>query len=228
MIKGERGVPKSKLVEITKKFKLDPEVSAQFIESALETKDDLKKSKDNKLPHNEEPLEISDEEYHRLIAEWEYYAVLNVSELDSFENTPEHISERLGINIVKSQSILDDLLRWGMFKETIDGDYIRSQPSFISTNEIPSKALIDCHINELELAKTKLKSIPIELRGFYSGTYVTNKEAVSKAKKMFLSFLKKIDKVLEQGPKNEVYMVSTQLFPLTTPTKGHQSDKDQP
>lgn len=204
---------------------MSEEASKRFLESALKEKLQRRKKQSNRLPKTSEWKYISDKEYYRLIAEWEYYAVLNVLSLETCESTPEEISHHLGVSINKSQTILNDLLSWGLVEETKDEKLVRTEnKNMHSTNEFPSKALRECHKDELKLASKAIDTVSMDKRGFYSGTIATNQKAVKKAKKMTFEFIKKITDVLETGPKEEVYLISSQLFPLSKKHYGEPNE----
>ena len=75
------------------------------------------------------------------------------------------------------------------------------------------------HLEELELAKNKLKEIEKDLRDFSSSTYALDPEKMDEAKTIIREFRQKMGALLKSGEKKEVYMLAIQFYPLTDPGK---------
>jgi uncharacterized protein (TIGR02147 family) len=192
-------------------LKLNPVESAKFFKSVLRFQEEVTFTKDEK----EETFQVEEETHFDIIANWEYYAVLNLIGLDNFINSHEHISNRLGIGTEKARKVIQTLIKVGLVKTSLVGDWERTEHNLRTSNGVSSDALIESHIQELKLAEQSLVNDPKEVRAFYSGTVKTNKKAYEKAVKLTYRFMHNLVRVLEVGDKHEVYQLGIQLFPLT-------------
>lgn len=216
VLNRKRNLPASSIEKVLSKLDLAPNEEKLFINSISKShKDSLTREVKTNLP----PHIISEELYFEIIANWEYYAILNIIELDNFKPTFEHISMRLGIDLESVEKKIETLLETDLLRLCEKKRWIRTYKSITTTNNIKSESLKQSHLKELELAKSALLNIPVEERGFYSATVKTNSQSIAKAKKASFEYLNKLVSIFEKGPKEEVYQVGLQIFPLTRSKK---------
>lgn len=213
ILKGSRKFPIAHTDFVVKQLKLNEVESAEFFRSVLHFKENVTLPK-NEI-ENDKTFEVDEGTYYKIIANWEYYAFLNLIGLDNFVSNFEHVSKRLGIEIETSKTILKALVDVNLIEITPNGRWIRTEHHLRTSNGVSSKALIESHTQELELAKKSLINDQKEVRSFYSGTVKTNRKAYDKAAKLSYEFMHKLVKILETGAQNEVYQIGIQLFPLT-------------
>ncbi len=211
IINKKRNFPLSRVLDISKKLNLTDREVEKFANSVVNNKRVLNSSKKDSV----EWQLLDDDLHYKVIADWEYYTLLNVCELENFENSYEWISKKTGISIERAYEVINDLLELSLLKENTDGSWIRTHKNLMTSDETSSKALKEAHKQELLLAIKSIEEIPLEYRGLYSVCVVTNPKAVKKAKKMTAEFIDKLIDTLEKGPKQEVYQVGTQFIPLT-------------
>jgi uncharacterized protein (TIGR02147 family) len=210
---GKRNLPASSLESVLSRLNLDQEKEKKFINSISKSHQEY--AQKEAVPEENIKV-ISEEQYFTIIANWEFYAVLNLVELDNFEPTFEHISKRLGLDISFSKKIIQTLLDVDLLESCEIKTWKRSFKKITTSNNVNSDALVQSHLSELDLAKTALIKNDISKTGYYSATVQTNQKAIEKAKKLSFKFIEKFIQTLETGKKEEVYQVGIQIFPLTT------------
>jgi len=221
ILKGKRKFPIRHAEKTVETLCLNEPDAQKFLKSVLLAEREIKNSAKGK------PMDwdiISEDKHFKIIANWEYYAVLNLIGLDNFDHKIASISDRLGIPTDLATQIITDLIENELLKEDAHGKWKRMRPHLFTINETPSDALKEAHSQELNKACESLYKDAPEIRGFYSATVMTNQVALKKAKKLSLEFLERIIKIFETGPKEEVYQLGIQLFPLTKEAKKEMRD----
>src|SRR5690348_6153125 len=93
IMNGKRSIPAKNSKILAAKLSLSPKESTLFVESINRSSmsiDDIKIS----------PLDerfMLDESYHKVIAEWEHYALLDLFDLNDFENNSEYFQKKLDL-----------------------------------------------------------------------------------------------------------------------------------
>lgn len=210
VIKGKRDLPYKNAKGVIEKLNLDPREKRLFMESLLKTKIKLDQITINE---NEEQF-ILDESYHKIISEWEHYAVLELFHISGFNAKVGEISNRIDISENRAEIVLNNLLKSGLLKES-DGKLIRTEYGLRTTEDVKSQALKKSHLEALELGKNKLEEIEVDLRDFSSMTVALDINKVLEAKVIIREFRQKMSKLLREGNKTDVYQLAIQFYPLT-------------
>jgi uncharacterized protein (TIGR02147 family) len=165
------------------------------------------------------PLEIDDrtlldEDTFRLIADWQYLAILNLAKIKNNQARPEWIAERLGLDPGTAEEALSRLYRLELIKK-VRGQMVRTAKPLTTSKDIPSAAIRKHHSQNLLLAEKSLHRDNVQQREFGSVTMAVNPENLPQAKAILLKTRNKLADLLQVGPVSEVYTLSFQLFPLT-------------
>ena len=102
---------------------------------------------------------------------------------------------------------------------TVKGGQFRFTQYFETQTDISSEEIRQFHKQALNLASTKIDEIDVELREFISLTIAINHKNIKATKLKLRKFKEEMEKELDVGPKNEVYQLNIQFFPLTTVEK---------
>ncbi len=214
ILNGKRPIPARSAKAFARKLELDPKETTLFVESinrSATSLDDIKIA----------PLDqrfMLDESYFKVIAEWEHYAVLDLYELEDFEPTIQYIEKKLNLTNPRALQVLANLEICGLLVKDKNG-YRKAHPDIRTTEDSRGEALNQAHLEELELAKIKLKEIEKEYRDFSSATYAIDPEKMDEAKTIIREFRQKMGALLKTGEKKEVYMLAIQFYPLTDLSK---------
>jgi uncharacterized protein (TIGR02147 family) len=159
-------------------------------------------------------LQILQEDEFTLLSEWYHFAILNLAKINKASSNPKQLAKRLGISDIQAIDAIRRLERLGYIKLT-KGKINRLAKPLRTTTDVPSTAIRKYHKQNLDLAKEKIDSIPLEKREFSSITMCTSLSKLSRAKKMINEFKERLCGELEAGSQEEVYTLAIQLFPIT-------------
>lgn len=212
IMKGTRPVPAKNAKTMATKLGLDEKETTLFIESINRSALSLDAIKVAPLDQRF----MLDESYYKVIAEWEHYAVLDLFELKDFIPTKDYFREKLGMTEGRTDMVVNNLLTCGLLVVEKDGTYKKAHPDIRTTEDAKGEALNQAHLEEMDLAKEKLKTIDKADRDFSSSTFAIDPEQMDEAKTIIREFRQKMNALLQKGEnKEDVYMLAIQFFPLT-------------
>ncbi|MDA8793014.1 TIGR02147 family protein [Bacteriovoracaceae bacterium] len=214
IIKGKRGLSVKKAETILERLNLNYRLSQSFIESVKKTKANYKSK-----VSEESLFDTLSEDQFKVISEWQYYAILNLINLDDFQSNPRWIGKRLNLNYYQVKICLEKLVSLGLIKIN-NNEYVRTNVKIKSTDNIQSMALRHHHKQMLEKASESLLLTDIEKRDITSITMAIDVDKIVEAKILIKKFRRKLSNFLESGKKSDVYNLNIQLFPIT-----NQKDK---
>lgn len=203
IINGKRSVSEKLAGKIADRLMLDPK-----------QKDDLMTKFNSQKTRLTTALQLTADQY-RIIADWYHFAILSLSETDSFKGDSEWIARRLELNPKIIEEAVKRLVRMGFLKLNKAGELVPTKQQFHSTDGVPSAALRRTHAQNLELAQQSLDSDDLEIRDFSAMTMAIDPRKIPEARKMLRQFRNELSDFLESGKKTEVYKLCLQLFPLT-------------
>jgi len=162
------------------------------------------------------------EDAFKVIADWHYYAILELIATDDFKPSPLWVSRRLGISFAVTLDAVERLKRLKYLEITPDGKWVdRLGDTNNLGNSFQRPAFTQHQRQVLNKAIEALDRTPYENRVQSSMTVTVSKEKVKEAKSLILNFIEELNDFLRSGDtKEEVYNISVSLYPLTLPTKG--------
>jgi uncharacterized protein (TIGR02147 family) len=193
------------LARVAQSLSLSP---AEFAELKTERKNQTV------VRHLPEDRQLLGEDQFRMVADWYYLAILNLTKTKNFKSNSTWIAERLGLTKDVVEQSLDRLFRMGLIKRERQR-IVRTSRPLMTTRDVPSAAIRKHHAQNLVLAEKSLHQDEVGVREFGSVTMAVNKEKLQKAKDLLLKTRQKIADLLEDSGATEVYTLSFQLFPLT-------------
>lgn len=206
LINGKKKLTSRMADLIIDRLDLSKSVARQLINDTNPLQDKVKtKVDDYKILSNEE---------FQLISDWVHFAILEMTELKNNQGQAQWIAKELNIDLVRAKISLQRLVRMG-FIQIKNGQLFKTTKPLTTTTDIPSSAIRSFHKQNLELAKEKIESIPVELREFTSITTSVSLKKLARVKKLLNEFKFQINQELEGEDASEVYSLSIQLFPLT-------------
>ena len=107
------------------------------------------------------------------------------------------------------------MLETGLIKLQDDGTLIQAVANIKTSEDVSSKALQASHVQTLDFAKEKLLTIDVLQRDFSSILVPTDPKNLTEAKKLIREFRHKMEALLKDGDKTELYQLAIQLFPMT-------------
>lgn len=211
ILSGKRKLPKTHWVTTTQKLKLKASEKQSFYQSLWDEQGI--KAKDEQLSSRSARL-LSSENYFEIISEWEFAAALCLFDIKHFSFTVQNITKCLGISPKRSNEVYAKLFQFGLIEITGD-KIIRTNQNFESTEDIMSSALQVAHVNELNLAVEKLKTISLLEREFTSLTFAGSSKDIKKMKLWIRSKRQEFERLFESKKANQVFQFAVQVFPLS-------------
>ncbi|MBL7544533.1 MAG: DUF4423 domain-containing protein [Bdellovibrionaceae bacterium] len=166
---------------------------------------------------------LSDEEFS-LISDWVHFAILELSALKNNQANSRWIASELGVDPNHALEAMDRLQGLGFIKIE-NGRMSKTTKPVTTTTDVPSSAIRKYHKQNLDLAREKIDSVPMELREYATVTTTVSMKKLKRVKKLIQEFRHRINEELEGDEATEVYTLAIQLFPLTkvqtrVPAKG--------
>jgi uncharacterized protein (TIGR02147 family) len=125
------------------------------------------------------------------------------------------IAKRLQVRSSEIAVALERLERQGMLVREEDGRYGLTGAQFHTSDDVASSAIKASHAQSFQMAQKSLEEGQLDRSDFTSLTMAINPDKMAKAKKMIREFRMHLARELEVDPKQEVYMLCVQLFPLS-------------
>lgn len=199
---GKRPLSQTKLIEISDRLSWSPEQIHILLDgNSSETTQKV----------------LSEQDHYQIIAEWQHYAIFSLMECDEFKSDINWIADRLGISSMQVEVSLKRLERAGLIVMDESGIKKAEDFSLRTTEDVVSNALRRSHEEALEIARTKLFELSVNERDFSSITFAGSKEHILELKKVIREFRNQMAKTTRKFKKDQVFQMSIQLFPLSTP-----------
>jgi uncharacterized protein (TIGR02147 family) len=164
---------------------------------------------------------LSDDAF-RVIADWYYYAILELTQLDGFKGDIKWIAKTLDLPFTKVLQAVERLKRLNYLEITAQNKWIdRLGDTNNLGNEFKTQAFTEHQKQILEKAAEALSKTTYEERVQSSMTLVSSRERIKLAKPLILNFIEELDAFLKSGKgKEDVVAISVSLFPLTQASEG--------
>lgn len=211
VLAGKRALPRTAAPVVARKLELSPAERARFLGS-LPRNGSASAGADT--PENSRHL-LNEETHHRVIAEWEHYAILALMDTSAFRADATWIGERLGIGRLRADVCLTNLLEAGLLKRAAGGKLVKTHLEVRTTDDVVSNALRQSHREALQMGEAKLTNVPLTLRDFSSMTVAIRPNQVDEAKRLLRKFRSDFAKILEEDAGTEVFQLCLQFYPLT-------------
>lgn len=159
--------------------------------------------------------EMIDEDSFRMISDWISLAVLNLAQVRGSRSRADWISERLGVSQTEAAAAVERLLRLKLISVR-KGRMRRTSRAFATTHDVPSAAIKKFHSSILEKAARSLLETPIDRRDITAIVMPVEENKLREAKAIIQKMRRKIADLVTTESAEEVYVLSVQMFPLST------------
>ena len=152
----------------------------------------------------------------RVMSDWHYFAILELTNTVGFKSNPKWIAKRLGIPESQVKDAIQKLFDLQFLKSDDSGKWTEGKPDLATPTDIPSRELRHHHHQILNKAKEVLEEVPVDERDFTSMTFSFSSSQMGLAKKMIKDFRRQMANELSILPqeKDRVYSLAIQLIPL--------------
>jgi hypothetical protein len=155
-----------------------------------------------------------DEDEFMLVAEPMHFVLLNLLRLDRAPREASEIATALRISPQEAAAALGRLARLGLTK-VVSGRWRRTGAEIEFASPVASEAVRRFHAAALRGALAALDVVPAAERDVTTMYLPTSEAKLAYARERIATFLDELSRELETGPKEKVFQLSVQLFPLT-------------
>ncbi|MBT4791667.1 MAG: DUF4423 domain-containing protein [Halobacteriovoraceae bacterium] len=161
--------------------------------------------------HQQEILQIKEDEF-RLISKWYNIAILTLSQQEKVPASASKIAKRLGISTKEATHSIAILKRLNLL-EMENNILKRTSLPLRTTTDIPSYAIRNYHKEHLELVRSSLDNVPVEMREICSMSLNIDPTKIKKAKDMINKFKEEFTLEMEKTAPKEVYNLALHFYP---------------
>lgn len=185
-------------------------VEAEHARSPIIKKNAIEKI--NKWKKSSDSLDL---EKFSIVKNWYYFAILELTELDSFDSSHDWIAFKLGIDSETVSKAITTLIKLDLL-QLVNNKLVQTHKELSTPSGIPSKTLRDHHRQMMMKTIDKLDVIPLEERCLNSTTMAIDVSKIKEAKKSIKEFRDKFSVEMQNSDsRNAVYNLSIQFFPIT-------------
>lgn len=174
-----------------------------------------RKKAEMRLKYSQEKDSLLDLASFAIISDWHHFAILELTLADNAPQSVEKIAERLSLSLEKTELAIKRLIQLKLLKRKRNG-FEAVENNTLTGTGIPSRAVRQFHYQILEKAKASIEAQNVEKRDLTAEMLLIDKDKLPEAKKALAEFRKSFCRKMGQvcTEKNELYMLSTQLFSL--------------
>ncbi|MEQ1878289.1 MAG: TIGR02147 family protein [Bdellovibrionia bacterium] len=154
------------------------------------------------------------EDQFRLVADWYYFAIINLTKIRGCRSEPDWIAKRLGLDVRTVEDALDRLKRLSLIRVE-NGRLVRLVDIVRIDEEMVSHAIRLHHRQKFDLGSKALDEVEFAKREFISVTLPVNKLKVKELKRRLRSYKDTFAAVCRDDEATDVYHLGIQFFPLT-------------
>lgn len=206
----KRDLSKKNVLRISEQMSLSPiETNSLLAQAGLKADRQAEKG---------ELTQLSEDTF-KVIADWYYFAIVDLCKTKTRMTDEHQIAKRLGISSIEAKNALARLKRLGLIEEK-NGALRATTATLSTTRDIPSSAIRKYHKQNLRLAEKSIELDPVDLREVSSITIPADLNRLPEVKDMIMEFKRKVARFLETNNSTEVYTLAIQLFPVSRSAKG--------
>lgn len=209
ILTGKRGASKKLAEQFAEKLCLSPQKKDEILALFPATRS----YKSDESVSNQS-LQLTMDQF-KVVSEWYHFALRALLKTEDANDSPQWLAKRLGISKTQAASALERLNRLGLIERDRQGRFVATSLSYFSPDGTPSGTIRKNHAQHLELALDSLEQDEVTIRDFTNLTFAIDPDKLTDARKLIRKFRQQMTKLMEPGPKKEVYSLCVQLFPLS-------------
>lgn len=214
ILKGQRRVSRKIAERIAEKLQLDPTERNDLLKWFPEKM--RRSSKLNPMRNGKEleAQKLSAEQFS-YVSEWIHFGILSLMKTSDFKSDPEWIAERFGVTTLEVNRAIERMIKINLIEQDEKGFLYRTSSNVNTTDDVLNLSLQKAHLADMEMAKEKMTSLPVDQRDFSFLIFNGNPKHLSKAKEILRRAQDELEEIMDQDEATEVYKVCTYLYPLT-------------
>jgi hypothetical protein len=209
ILNGKRSINAEVAQRLCENLSLNPTQKTLFMESVAGVRSDA-----HMLASTESEI----------ISEWEHFAIFELIEVSDFRYDIDYIARKLSIEPARVETCVRNLLEAGLL--SVESGVLKKVFAKLrTTDDVMSKALKNAQIENLHIGLKKIEEIDVEFRDFSSVTLVMNRSKLSEVKVAIREFRKKLEALVLEDEKTDVFQVAIQFYPLSVIDSNQRSSK---
>ncbi len=214
ILKGERRVSRKIAERIALKLQLDPTERMNLLKDFPEKMKRSSKFRPDKNGQALHEMKLTAEQYST-VAEWLHFAILSLMNTQKFNSDSAWIAERFGVTTLEVQRAIERMVKIGLIVREDNGELMRTSSRTNTTDDVLNLSLQKAHMSDMEMAKEKIQTLPVDQRDFSFLIFNGNPKYLPKAKEILRKAQDDLEELMDQDEAKEVYKVCTYLYPLT-------------
>ena len=213
VMNGKRKVSRKRTLQFSQALQLDDQITDALLQNAAGS------SEKQKLSQADEKVSfaILELDRFRMMSQWYYIAIMDLTLLERFESTPEWIAQELGISIPAVKNALERLERLNLIQQR-NGRWTKTHSKMVVPTKNPEKAIREYHLQMIQKASAELEfgnAGEFERRDITGTTIAADPALLPEAKKRIAKFRRGLLKFLASGQRQKLYQLNVQLFSLS-------------
>lgn len=227
VLNGAKGLNADTAHLIATHLKLKPQEKKFFLDTILAYASrnkqvrELAKERIEKLRRSKLLLELQVDQF-KIIADWYHPAILELTQLSTFENNYHWIANKLGLTYAQTKTAVERLKKVGLIQILADGQW-QVNPDAYQTFSKSSSAVKQFHTEVLEKSLHSVKNDLPNDREMQAMILAIPKSELSNFSAKMRDFLRECWEDINGIPKDELYSFSIQLTPIQN-TKVDQNE----
>jgi uncharacterized protein (TIGR02147 family) len=234
MLKGEKKLPADKVNLLIKVLNLD-DLAIVMLKKALvlESVEDRGLSMemmadafqfDNHETFSQFFLDMKDatQKQYSVMDHWKYLTLYELIACDNFVSDFDWIAKKLNLKPAQIEEGLQLLIQVGLVEHK-DGKYTKVTDKIYFTTTDRNNEVLKMHRNAVQMVYQKLVDKKVldytpgqERTTLFNTLFMAgNPQSIAKAREKIRSALKEVIEILSEGEKTDVFLLCTQLFPIT-------------
>jgi uncharacterized protein (TIGR02147 family) len=162
----------------------------------------------------EEPTVVLSEKEWVQIHEWHYLAIRQLARIAPIPKEEKWLRKTLNLQSdVNVLDAVDKLFNLGLLTQ-IDGQFMATNVSICTEQNIPSESIKIHHEQMGALAIKAIRNYDVNTRNFQSCTFLMDNENLFAANNLIEKFINDLNRLVDSPKNKSVYQLNIQLFPL--------------
>lgn len=217
ILNGKQGLSESKAQKILGKLNLPEDTKSHFLNLVMashsRSKSARKIAQKNLQAQTLNPNVSLSEEQFSQIADWHYFAVLELVQIFDHVNDIPQIAEALNIQPAEVEDNINRLKSLGILT-LVDKKIIRRDFFVATTNDITSAAIKNYHKQMISRSLAAMNKFEVKMRDFSSVNMLIAPDDLEAAKKVLCDFRRSFMKRFESKNKSsKLYALNLSFFP---------------
>ncbi len=196
-----RGIRRNLFVNLVRCEKISDPQGKRILEAEIE-----------KLLQRQTNFKPLAEDVFNAVADWHYFAILELTVLKGFKSDLLWISKKLKIPLVEVKMAIECLLRMGLLTK-VNGTFVKTEKNYIFEN-VPSKAIRKHHRDTLGLAHKALEEQDVDQREFFTVVFPMDPIKLKEVKRKIRAFSEEMTTEMQNSEPKSVYKLAIQFFRL--------------